>query len=181
MTNTLMRQELSQTLVDHIQAIAPMVHASRLFGVNSPEQAAIIMIKGAELGLPPTAAFEMIQIIQGKPSISPRGALALVYQSGLLEAMETQEQDDACTVTMTRRGGITYTSSWSVADAKRAGLWKKDGAWETYPRNMCRWRAIGFLLDMLFPDVLAGLKTADQFGATVSVDGDIIEGEVSIV
>lgn len=178
MTTELMRRELPPALLEQIQAIAPMVHASRLFGVASPEQAATIMIKGAELGLPPTAAFEMIHLIQGKPSISPRGALALVYQCGLLESMEITEKPDVCTVTMKRRGGFSYTASWSIDDAKRAGLWKKDGAWEMYPANMMRWRAIGFVLDVLFPDVLAGLKTADQYGASLSLEGDVIEAEV---
>lgn len=176
----LLRQQLPPMLLEQITAIAPMVHASRLFGVASPEQAMAIMIKGAELGLPPTAAFEMIHIIENKPAISPRGALALIYRSGLLESINIKEDANGCTVTMKRKGGIEYTTVWTLDDAKRAGLYREKSNWEKYPANMCRWRAIGYCIDVVFPDVLAGLKTADQFGATVSVDGDIIEGEVSI-
>lgn len=179
MTNELAKMNAPQLAL--IQSMAPMIHASRLFGVASPEQAAAIMVTAAELGMSPTAGFEFIDIIQGKPALSPRGALALIHRSGLLEAMEIKEDDAGCTVTMKRHGGLTYTSTWTLDEAKRAGLVKPDSGYAKYPRNMCRWRAIGYAADILFPDVLSGLKTADQFGAEIDQTGDIIEGEAEVV
>jgi hypothetical protein len=41
---------------------------------------------------------------------------------------------------------------------------------------MLRWRCIGFVIDVLFPDVCGGLKRADEFGATVDEEGNIVEG-----
>lgn len=134
----------------------------------------MIMAKGFELGMPITAAFELIQVIQGKPTLSPRGALALVQASGLLERMDIQEQPGACTVTMKRRWGDSYTLTWTLDDAKKAGIVKTDGAWETYPANMLRWRAIGFVIDVLFSDVTGGLKRADEFGAAINAEGDVV-------
>lgn len=157
-----------------ISALAPAAHASRLFGVSSPEQAMMIMSKGYELGMPVTAAFELIQIIQGKPTLSPRGALALVQASGLLEQMEIKEGAGTCTVSMTRRGGIDYSLTWTLEDAKKAGIIKPDSAWQSYPANMLRWRCIGFVIDVLFSDVTGGLKRADEFGAVVDADGAVI-------
>ncbi len=157
-----------------ISALAPAAHASRLFGVASPEQAMMIMAKGHELGMPITAAFELIQVIQGRPTLSPRGALALVQASGLLEEMDIKEATGTCTVTMTRRGGISYALSWTLEDAKKAGIIKPDSAWQSYPANMLRWRCIGFVIDVLFSDVTGGLKRADEFGAAIDSDGAII-------
>lgn len=177
------RQQLNPSIWDTIQAVAPVMKDSRLFGVSTEAQAAAIMAKGFELGLTLTASFEFITVIQGKPTLSPRGALALVQQSGLLESMKIEETKDAkgapaaCTVYMKRKGGFEYTAGFSMDDAKRAGLVKSGGAWEMYPANMLRWRAVGYAIDMVFPDVVGGMKRADEFGATVDTSGNVIDGE----
>lgn len=164
-------------------AVAPVMKDSRLFGVSTEAQAAAIMSKGFELGLTLTASFEFITVIQGKPTLSPRGALALVQQSGLLESMKIEETKDAkgapaaCTVYMKRKGGFEYTAGFSMEDAQRAGLVKQGGAWEMYPANMLRWRAVGYAIDMVFPDVVGGMKRADEFGAAVDTSGNVIDGE----
>lgn len=175
---TVHHQPITLEMWNLISALAPTAHSSRLFGVSSPEQAAIIMAKGHELGMPITAAFELIQVIQGKPTLSPRGALALVMASGLLEDMQIKDNKDACTVTMKRRGGPGYTLTWTLEDAKKAGIVKPDSAWQSYQANMLRWRAIGFVIDVLFSDVCGGLKRADEFGATVDAEGAIVIEEV---
>lgn len=173
-TELTLHQPLTIEMWNLISAIAPAAHQSRLFGVSSPEQAMMIMAKGHELGMPVTAAFELIQVIQGKPTLSPRGALALVLASGMLEDMSVDDQPGRCTVTMKRRNVPAYTLSWSIDDAKKAGVIKADSAWQSYQANMLRWRAIGFVIDVLFSDVTGGLKRADEFGATVSAEGDVI-------
>jgi hypothetical protein len=49
-----------------------------------------------------------------------------------------------------------------VAEAKKAGLWGKQGPWTQYPRRMLQMRARGFALRDAFPDVLRGLVTAEE-------------------
>jgi len=62
-----------------------------------------------------------------------------------------------------RKGYPTATVvQFSVADAKRAGLWGKAGPWTQYPRRMLQLRARGFALRDGFPDVLKGLVTAEE-------------------
>lgn len=159
-----------------ISTIAPTIHAARLFGVSSPEQAAAIMLKGYEIGLSLTASFEFVQVIQGKPSISPRGALALILQSPEYAGIEIDESPDHCTVTMRRKNGFVYTTTFTLDDAKRAGLIKPDSGWTKYPANMLRWRAVGYCADVVFPDVIGGLKRADELGADITPEGDVIDG-----
>jgi hypothetical protein len=54
------------------------------------------------------------------------------------------------------------TVKFSVEDAKRAGLWGKQGPWSAYPKRMMQMRARGFALRDAFPDVLKGLITAEE-------------------
>lgn len=175
------RQQLNPTIWETITTVAPVMKDSRLFGVTTTEQAMAIMAKGYELGLTLTAAFEFIQVIQGKPTLSPRGALALVQQSGLLSGLKIEDLKDgagqpfACRAWMKRANGFEYTAEFTMDDAKRADLVKPGGAWQTYPTNMLRWRTIGYVIDVVFPDVTGGMKRADEFGATVDVAGNVID------
>lgn len=175
-------QPLTTDVWKMIGELAPVMHASRLFGVASKEQAAAIMLKGHELGIPLTSAFEFIHVIEGKPSLSPRGAMALVQQSGLLADLHIEDilQDGkpyACTVRMKRTNGMAYECTVTLDDAKRAGLVKPNGAWSAWPANMLRARATGFVMDVLFADVLGGMKRADEYGADLNAQGEVIVGQ----
>lgn len=160
-----------------IQAIAPVATASRMFGVTE-QQAAVVMLKGHELGLGLASAFEFIHVIDSKPSISPKGALALIHQSGELAHLEIHDLTDGngtptrCKVTMKRKNGFEYTTEFSMADAERAGVVKDKSGWEKYPANMLRWRAVGYCADVVFPDVVGGLYRPEELGAEVDEDGE---------
>ena len=176
------RHDLTPQIWNMIQAMAPAMHASRFFGVSNPEQAMAIMIKGHELGLGLATSFEFIKSIQGKPALVPMGALALIQGSPLCTGLKIEDiKDDkgnpqACRVWMKRTNGFEYTVEFSMEDATRAGLVKPDSGWDKYPANMLRWRAIGFCADVVFPDVIGGLKRADELGADLTPDGQVLEG-----
>lgn len=177
------RKPLTPSTWEMISTIAPAMHQSRLFGVSNPEQAAAIMLKGYELGLSPTASFELIDVIKGKPALKPKGALALLHNHPECAGISVRDISDdngnpiSCHVRMKRRNGFEYSVNFSMEDAERAGLVKPDSNWEKYPANMLRWRAIGYCADVVFPDVLGGLLRADDYGAEITEDGDIIDGQ----
>jgi len=169
-----------------IQAIAPVATASRMFGVTE-QQAAVVMLKGYELGLGLASAFEFIHVIDSKPSISPKGALALIHQSGELAHLEIHDLTDAqgaptrCKVTMKRKNGFEYTTEYSMADAQRAGVVKDKSGWEKYPANMLRWRAVGYCADVVFPDVVGGLYRPEELGAEVDAEGEPVVSTWEVV
>ena len=181
------RQQLNPTIWETIMAVAPIMKDSRLFGVSTEAQAAAIMAKGFELGLTLTASFEFIAVIENKPTLSPRGALALILNSPELASLDIKDEVDdkgvpsACVVTMKRRNGFGYTARFSMDDARRAGLVKAGSGWEKYPANMLRARASGYCADVVFPDVLGGLKRADEFGADLDAAGNVVDGQWSTV
>lgn len=152
----------------------------------STEKMAATLLKGYELGLSFTASLEFVQVVQGKTSLSPRGALALMQTSPVIKFVKITRLVDGknafigyeCTIE--RMTGFTYTARWTIDQARAAGLIKAGGAWEAYPENMCMWRAVGFAADVAASDVTAGLtsllKMPEQFGVGISDTGDIIDG-----
>ena len=121
---------------------------------------------GLELGLTPMAALQNVAVINGRPGIYGDAALALVRASGFCESY-TQEisgegDNRRASVTSKRKGAEALTNTFSVADAKRAGLWGKQGPWSQYPDRMLLFRARGFNLRDNFGDVLKGLATVEE-------------------
>ena len=95
-------------------------------------------------------------------------ALALIRASGLLEEYQpfevgTPGKDDwGVSVTVRRRGFQAATETFTVADAKAAGLWKKQGPWSQYPKRMLMFRARAFILRDQFGDVLKGIAMGEE-------------------
>lgn len=177
-------RELTPHIWSMINEMAPVMHQSRLFGVASKEQAAAIMLKGYELGLSITASFEFIHVVEGKPNLKPMGALALLHNSPEIKHLEVRELTEAngtfsgYECHMERTNGFSYTSRFTMDDARRAGLIKPKSGWEAYPRNMTMWRAIGFCADVVAPDITAGmtaiLKMPEAYGVALTENGEII-------
>jgi hypothetical protein len=133
---------------------------------NKPEAIVIAVQMGSELGLAPMQALQNISVVNGRPSVWGDALPGLCRQSALCQDIEewtTGEGDDlAAHCKVTRRGASPVTQTFSVSDAKRAGLWGKAGPWQQYSRRMLQMRARGFALRDAFPDVLRGLITAEE-------------------
>lgn len=176
-------RELTPQIWQMISQMAPVMYRSRLFGVTSQEAAAAIMLKGYELGLSVTASFEFIHVIQGKPGLSPRGALALLHSHPDIENVIVNKIEEGgkyigheCTIK--RKNGFSFTARFTLEDARRAGLVRPESGWEKYPEQMCMWRAIGFAADVAAPDITAGLtsimKMPEEMGIALDGSGEII-------
>jgi hypothetical protein len=89
--------------------------------------------------------------------------LASVVCEWVTESVDGEGDRVVATCTAQRRGyPAPITSTFSVADAKAAGLWGKQGPWSQYPKRMLAMRARGFALRNAFADVLRGLVTAEE-------------------
>lgn len=144
--------------------LATAVHESGLApnSLKSPQAVLVAMLRGMEAGLPPLAALSHIAVIQGKPSLDGDAMLALVEQSGQLDAMKEHGNDKSATCWARRRGGREREFTFTIEDAKRAGL--AGDNWKRYPQRMLRYRALGFVMRDLFPDVLLGMSAAEAEG-----------------
>jgi hypothetical protein len=134
---------------------------------GKPEACMLAGQHGAELGLGPMQSLQCIAVVNGRPTVWGDAALALVQSSTVCEYVAEKVEGDGeqmiATCTAKRRGYPEATTvRFSVADAKKAGLWGKTGPWTQYPRRMLQLRARGFALRDAFPDVLKGLVTAEE-------------------
>lgn len=151
-------------------------------GMEKAESVLIAVEMGYEVGLSPMAALQNTAVVNGRPTIYGDAALALVRGSGLLDFYEekqvgTKGKDDfGYCVTAKRKGdSASYTETFTVADAKLAGLWGKPGPWTQYPARMLKFRARGFLLRDAFGDVLKGMRTYEEARDYIDVDAEIVE------
>lgn len=167
-----------------IQVVGKALFASRYYaGITTADGAAYLMARSYELGFPATAAPDVIDNIQGRLTLKPQAAWALVLRSGLLEDMQTTEGDDFCEILFKRRGlpGL-HGYCFTLGDAQRADLVKTGGAWEKWTKNMLYWRAMGFAIDRVFPDVTIGLKDAPQLGGPIPRERiDVGTGEITVI
>ena len=142
--------------------------------IKTPESAIAVMLQGRELGIGPMAALNNINVIQGKPTISPQLMLALIHRSGKLDAVHIDGDATQCTVLLKRTGLREHTETFTMDDAKRLGLAGKDN-WQKQPAVMLRWRAVAACARVVFPDIVLGFYTAEEMGADVTFtdDGDL--------
>ncbi len=158
-------------------------------GMN-PEACFCAALFGRELGLGFWAAIQNIAVINGRPAVWGDAALAIVQRSGLLvggvarEELKGAKKEDEITAvcTVQRRGSEEPTTrTFSVAQAKKAGLWGKAGPWQSYPRRMLQLRARAIALRDAFADVLRGIAIGEEVqdieeaparGATESIQMD---------
>ena len=134
---------------------------------GKPEACLLAIQKGAEVGLTPLEALQSIAVINGRPTIWGDAALALVQSSSQCLYVREYTEGDGDSLTavceVQRRGYPQPTvAKFSVADAKKAGLWGKSGPWTQYPARMLALRARGFALRNAFADALRGLVTAEE-------------------
>lgn len=176
-------------VIESIEAlfrIADGVHSSGLApaSLKSKEAIAIAMQMGMELGIPPMASLQNIAVVNGRPALWGDAQLGVCRATGELERFgewyenktgqlprnPSEFTDDVCAVcSVKRRGYEAQEVSFSVADAKRAGLWGKAGPWTQYPARMLRYRARGFALRDNFGDALRGLISAEEAGDFIDV------------
>lgn len=134
---------------------------------GKPEDVLVAIQWGRELGLAPLQALQNIACINGKPSVYGDAAMALVQASAVCEDIEEYFENEGspnpvAVCVAKRKGRTPVTVKFSVEDAKRAGLWAKQGPWSAYPKRMMQMRARGFALRDAFPDVLKGLITVEE-------------------
>jgi hypothetical protein len=134
---------------------------------GKPESCMLAIQHGSEVGLSPMQSLQSIAVINGRPTIWGDAALALVQASPVCEYVREYTEGDGDNLVAVceakRRGYPAPTiSRFSVADAKKAGLWGKSGPWQQYPGRMMALRARGFALRNAFADALRGLITAEE-------------------
>ena len=162
--------------------IADMLVKSGMLPTNikSKEAAAAIILKGRELGIPTMEAFSLINVIQGKPTISPQGMIALARRTKELEDISISDENDTAVVVVKRKGQSPFKTTFSAKDAAAMQLANKDN-WQKQPRVMRQWRAISANFRITFPDVIGGMYTPEELGAEIDDEGAFMPNDANVV
>jgi hypothetical protein len=156
------------TNFEQAKRVAVLLFATKLIpaAFRTPEQVLVALLRALELKLPPLQAIEGMTIINNKVGLMGDLALSMVEASGLLEKKRvkyTGEGDSLmCTVTLQRRGREAQSYSFSVEEARAAGIFERSAPWRSYPKRMTYYRALGFGLRDEFSDILKGIKTVEE-------------------
>ena len=134
---------------------------------KKPEEVLGRIVAGMEVGLNPMQAVQSIALVNGRPVLWGDGLIALVRGSGLCKYISEWaegEGDKAVAYCRTQRLGEPepVERSFSMADAKTAGLAGKTGPWKSYPKRMLQMRARGFALRDAYPDVIKGIGVREE-------------------
>lgn len=170
MSNITLRQGFAPATLDEAMRFSDMLASSSMVPKayqGKPQDILVCVQWGYEMGLAPMQALQNIAVINGKPSVYGDAAMALVQASPVCEGVEEYIEGEGtpnpvAVCVAHRKGRKPVTAKFSVEDAKRAGLWGKQGPWQAYPKRMMQMRARGFALRDAFPDVLKGLITAEE-------------------
>lgn len=131
---------------------------------NKPGNVVVAILAGHPLGLNPFAACQSFAVINGTPSLFGDALLGIVKGSGLLPSIKESISDDGQVATcyIQRRGEDIVCRTFTMDEAKKAGLLTKQGPWQAYPKRMLQMRARAFALRDVFPDILRGIGIAEE-------------------
>ncbi len=158
--------------------------------VRKPGNVLIAIQMGADIGLKPMQALQNIAVINGRPSIWGDAALALVQNADVIEWVKERAEgtknadgsypDVYARVCEVKRVGWPdiVIGRFSVADAKKAGLWTKSGTWQNYPERMLQMRARSFALRDGAADCLMGLAIVEEAQDITTHYGEVIDASI---
>lgn len=134
---------------------------------GKPREIMAAVMRGAEVGLAPMQALSSIAVINGRASLWGDALPALMQRAGhhidVVIENEADLEKARAVATLTRGDtGKVVVRTFSMADAKRAGLSGKQGPWTQYPLRMLANRARAFAIRDGAADALMGLAMTDE-------------------
>jgi len=128
-----------------------------------------VLVMGAEIGIKPMQALNSINVIQGKPTISPQLMMAMVrgkLPSAIIDIKQNAETKSV-TVKAARSkdeldAGLYYESVWDMDRATRMGLALKDN-YQKQAKTMASWGASGGGRCMPVSNFIKGPQVTGEF------------------
>lgn len=147
--------ELVRTPEDSPAVLARYFQQSGLFpDLQSEAQAYVKVVAGRELGLGPLASVSGLNVIKGRVTFSANLLASMVKRHPRYDYRVADHNERGCRIIFTEGGEEIGVSTFTVDDAKRAGLGGTN--WQKYPQAMLFARALTQGVRWYCPDVTAG-------------------------
>ena len=159
--------EYETRLIDYDWRMSTAFAKSGVSGMWKSQEAIFTAIQiGRRYGWTPVHSLQNLYPLQGSAHFKAISAMGLVLPHADKPPRVKRETDKdgrpfSCTVTYTRKG-VKTERTFSMTDAKQAGLVKSTGSWAFYAANMLYWRAGMFAAREAFPDVLSGIYAVEE-------------------
>jgi hypothetical protein len=143
-----------------MERLAASIAKSRLFGIQTPEQALTLMAISQAEGRHPALAARDYDIIQGRPAKKAEAMQRdFIAAGGKIEwhALDDSQAD----ATFSHPSGGSVRISWDTARAQKAGLSGKDN-WKKFPRAMLRSRCVSEGVRTVFPTATSGMYVPEE-------------------
>ena len=186
MSHELVKAGASGTLtirtMDDLARLGNMLAQSGYFtDAREAAQAGVKVLAGLEMGIGAFAAMSGIHIIEGKPSVGAGLMAAAVKRHPKYDYRVKRHDAEACVVTFYEDGEVVGESSFTIEDAKQAGVAFKSRQgyptpWAKNPRNMLFARALSNGVRWYCPDVFdVSTYTPEELGADTDDEGNVID------
>lgn len=132
---------------------------------GKPGDVLVAVQMGNEVGMQPMASIQNIAVINGKPGIYGDAGKAILLANGCIieeDDIAIVEKNARARCKITRPGRPPVERTFSLENAKTAGLWNKEGPWRTHPWRQMAWRAFWFAARDAASDLLKGLSGAEE-------------------
>lgn len=153
-----------------LRAFAEFVIQSKLCGVNNVEDAVVIMMTGAEMGLTVMQSLRGVSVIGTSPSVRADTMAAVVMASSACQYLRVARMDaQVCEIETLRRGHPEpVRMAWTIEDAKRAGL-ERNPSYRKFPSAMLKARCMAQICRAVYPDVIAGVYETSELEHNMEV------------
>ena len=172
---TLNLGRLLRPSIDIDDAVRLAQIATRAGAGGSESENALKILAGRELGIMPMQSLINIAVVRGRPFLFGDAIPGLIVQSPYCGVLDGEYVGEIGTDSygyrvkmirvkgsdpekVVRTGELTFT----VGDAKKAGLWQSTEPWKKYPNVMLRRKAVSQLGRDIFPDVLCGFGMVEE-------------------
>lgn len=151
--------------IAHAEKLGAWMARSNMFGCKTVEQGQVMAVSCIVMKIHPLQFMQTYHIVEGSPSMRADAMLAKFVTVGG-DFIPLEWTDEACTIRFAwRKRETDYT--FTIEEAKRAGLVKEKSGWDKWTKNMLYWRCVTNYLRAYVPEHFAGHYAPDEINADV--------------
>lgn len=163
----------SVEVITNMQALATAVVKSGLCpkGIDTPEKALVVMVKGYELGIGIMQSMSDLYVVHGRPSMSTKLMMAL-YRAAGHRFVVLHKDPDRCRIRFILRDGQTFEHEMTREEATEARFdqqwnaekrkWEVKHTWRGMPKLMLFYRTMSSGVRLYASDALFNTLTRDE-------------------
>ena len=154
------KSDFSSALVeiDNNRKLCEMLMQTPHYAKMGPDGIYAIVAKARSMEMDPIDALNgALYYVNGRVGMSSEAMAARMRQAGHSITKDPKSDNTICILHGKRAdNGDTWTTTFSIEDAKRAGIYNERGPWGKYPGVMCYNRALSMMFRQLTPDLSKG-------------------------